>query len=90
MPSSERAAEIVKLVGTEKGQSMYPEKDYMKANSNGKPTFKLLELLDLFQLKSYTSYQMPKIKEMIQKTASGQFTEVEDEDELDFENDNDS
>jgi hypothetical protein len=49
----ERAAEVMRFVGTAEGEALYPHDLYMKATSYGRKTFLYVELLHLSQIKSY-------------------------------------
>jgi hypothetical protein len=49
----ERAAKLMRLVGTLEGQQAYPEDPYMVANEDGAKTFFYAELLHSSQIKAY-------------------------------------
>ena len=51
------AADLMKLVGTAKGERRYPAETYMKANVNGLPTFARKELIMHYEIKSWFSRQ---------------------------------
>lgn len=65
--SPEVAADLMKIVGTLEGEKSFPHSPYMKANSDGKPTFNLLERLDKFVLRHYSSKSTTYRSNQIQK-----------------------
>ena len=50
--SPEQAERIMWIVGTEEGATKYPNEKYMKV-TDGRKSFKLIELQDFYQLKAY-------------------------------------
>lgn len=65
--SPERAEQWMRIVGTSKGEALFPNDSYMRANPNGARTFKFYELLDEYKLKSYCSKGSIYIRGLIEK-----------------------
>jgi hypothetical protein len=53
--SPETAHEIMKVVGTEEGNALFPDETYMTANEHKYPTFGVADLLDIGVIRSYFS-----------------------------------
>ena len=60
----------MRIVGTSEGEALFPNDPYMKANVDGIRTFKFIELLDAFKLKSYASKGCAYITGLIAKIKS--------------------
>ena len=52
------------LVGTVEGSKLFPNESFMEPNADGKPTFKLSELLDHYQLKQYASKPLKSLQKL--------------------------
>lgn len=77
----------MKIVGTNEGESKFPNRDYMKATPTGIPLFTLPERMDSWTLRGYASTPIKKIKKQIKnllkKAQKNNATEAEVEEEED-------
>ena len=81
--SADTAVEVMALVGTFVGEQRYTTivgvDPYMKANGNGKPTFRLWEQLDSWKVKPWFSQEKSKfnkkIKEQLQAAKAAKASE---------------
>ena len=53
--SGKWAAFLMKLVGTEEGQKLYPKEKYTQKSANRKPVFKRSELIEKYEIESFFS-----------------------------------
>jgi hypothetical protein len=53
--TGEKAREAMQLKGTVKGEKLFPNDLYMAANPDERPAFKMIEWLDVGQIKAYLS-----------------------------------
>ncbi len=81
--SPERAEAIMKIVGTQEGFRRFPDDPYLVIKTEGKPYFSFIELLDCFQLRSYSSKPVSYVEKLIEKAKKKRntalATEVEEE-----------
>ena len=68
------AAETMPMVGTMAGENKFTPSigkldPYMKANSDGKPTFRLRDLLDVWRIKPWFSQQKQAFNKKMQAAA---------------------
>jgi hypothetical protein len=53
--TSEKAAAVMKVVGTAEGAKMFPHESYMACSADGKPRFARSELVEKYEIKSFFS-----------------------------------
>ena len=53
--TAEKAAALMKVVGTEEGAKLYPKDKYMAKAKDGKPLFSRSELIEKHEIKSFFS-----------------------------------
>ena len=53
--TAEKAAALMKVVGTEEGAKLYPKDKYMAKAKDGKPLFSRSELIEKYEIKSFFS-----------------------------------
>jgi hypothetical protein len=63
--TAEKAAEVMKLVGTTKGAKRFPEEAYMKCSADGKPAFFRSELIEKYEIKSFFSRTKAEIMKQL-------------------------
>ena len=68
--SPEQAEVIMRMVGTQVGADTYPNEAYMavRVSDDGKPRFKLYELIDKYQIKGYMGKRHVELQAMTQKS----------------------
>ena len=63
----EKAADLMKIVGTAEGAEKYPTEPYMKQNEDGKPTFLRNEWVEKYEIKSWFSTKRQKLLKQMSK-----------------------
>jgi hypothetical protein len=90
----DRAAEAMKLAGTAAGEEMFTTgagvNQYMKANTDGKPRFRVYELLDVWRIKPWFAQQKQQFQNKVaaqMKATAAAAAQPEVEIEIDLEMD---
>jgi hypothetical protein len=53
--TAEKAAELMKIVGTEEGQKRFPNEPFMAKSTTGVPVFSRFEWIEKYEIQSFFS-----------------------------------
>jgi hypothetical protein len=74
--SARTAEELMLVHGTGVGERMYPNNEYWEARTNGKPTFRISELLEHHTFRSWFSQQKQAFGSKMAKAVTMQVTSM--------------